>query len=145
MWIYDRAVKVERPQGKWNVRIVVRRGDEEQGGWITFDHEPKPAEIADGGRRYAEELNLSESYAIGSVVTRFAFRSRFTLDERVAIDNVAASALSDAQKAVVLTILKDMDAAQEIDLRHPSTMEGVHFLEAVGLLPAGRAAAILGT
>lgn len=79
------------------------------------------------------------------ILTPLQFRRLFTLNERVAVDNFATNPdLSDQQKAVLTTLTKDFDAAQEIDLDDPDTQAGIQTLEAYGLLAEGRAAEILG-
>jgi len=71
------------------------------------------------------------------VLTRLAFRNRFSYAEKVAIYEAAASA------AAVRVFLDDLRAAEEIQLDDAATIEGVRALEKAGLLAAGRADEIL--
>jgi hypothetical protein len=82
------------------------------------------------------------------LVSKFAFRSRFTQAEKAAIelaslDNPAA----DMQQRVLAASLRasqnDMAVATFVDLNHPATRQGVQALEQYGLLAPGRAAEIL--
>ena len=51
--------------------------------------------------------------------------------------------LAAQNKAVLSTIMKDLDVSGEVQLDNPDVAAGVQFLETVGLLGAGRAAQIL--
>lgn len=84
----------------------------------------------------------------GTIITRAAFRSRFTQSEKIAIelaglDDPSATMEARSQAAAIRTYQKDVDAAEFIDLTDPATAGGVQALEAAGLLAAGRAAEIL--
>ncbi len=77
-----------------------------------------------------------------------AFRKRFTLGERAAIEWAAVDRAdqSDAQRqqaAMLRATLADQAAASFIDLGDDTTVEGVLALQALGLLAEGRADAIL--
>ena len=74
-------------------------------------------------------------------VSRKAFLSRFTDPEGVQIDLASIGATVEA--AQVRRYLSKVNAAQHIDLNDPETREGVHALEAVGLIAQGRALEIL--
>ena len=81
-------------------------------------------------------------------ITRLAFRKRFTQGEKVALelaalDDPAAPQAQRAQAAALRAYLKDVDSAQFINLTDAHVSEGVHTLEAAGLLEEGRAAEIL--
>lgn len=81
-------------------------------------------------------------------ITRLAFRNRFTQAEKVALelaalDNPSATMPQRTQSAAMRAYLKDVDAAQFIDLADANVKEGVQTLEAAGLLTAGRAAEII--
>jgi hypothetical protein len=73
-----------------------------------------------------------------TVMTHLAFRKRFTFLERTAIETTA---VTDPE---VRTVQKDFEAAQEIDLTYPDTIQGVGLLVAKGLLTQARADEILG-
>lgn len=76
----------------------------------------------------------------GPVLSRLAFRMRFTLSERIAIDNAA---LPPEQQALVRTVMRDFDAASEIHLLNPDVIAGVRLFEQLGLITPGRADEIL--
>ena len=81
-------------------------------------------------------------------ITRLAFRSRFTLAEKAALefaalDNPAGSQAERMQAATLRAYLADVFAATFIDLARPDTRAGVMQLEALGLLAEGRALEIL--
>lgn len=78
------------------------------------------------------------------ILTKYQFRKLFTFNERVSIDNFTANPSISAQnKAVLSTIMKDLDVSDEVQLDNPDVAAGVQFLDAVGLLGTGRAAQIL--
>jgi hypothetical protein len=74
------------------------------------------------------------------VVTRLAFRNRFTPAEKTAIYAAAAS----AEGLAIRIFLDDLQAAEEIDLDDSALAEGLALMEAAGLIGAGRAAEISG-
>lgn len=76
-------------------------------------------------------------------ISRLAFLSRFTDTEAVGID--LASQGATVQAASMRRYTNKVNAAEFIDLNRPDTRVGVQTLEAVGLIGAGRAAAILDT
>ena len=79
-----------------------------------------------------------------TVFTKFQFRSRFTLQELVGIDNAGANpTLTPEQKEILNTIGKNFEVATDVDLTHPQTIQGVQYLASVGLLTPQRAAEIL--
>lgn len=79
-------------------------------------------------------------------VTKLAFRRRFTLQERIALDT-AVSGLNplipaDAV-AAMRTMQKDLELAEEINLEDPDVIHGLAFLQSLGLLTAERVQEIL--
>lgn len=81
-------------------------------------------------------------------ITKFAFRSRFSMGEKIAIelasiDDPTAPAEVRQQQATIRVMLKDVDASEFIDLDRADTRTGVQLLEGAGLLGAGRALEIL--
>jgi hypothetical protein len=86
--------------------------------------------------------------ALPRQITKLAFRNRFTVAEKVAIDlasidNPAADMATRQQSAAVRVSLADAAAATYIDLAREDTRAGVTLLETAGILGAGRAMAIL--
>ena len=82
------------------------------------------------------------------LITKLAFRNRFTQAEKVAIeiaslDNPAATMQQRAQAAALRASQQDVAVATYIDLTRADTRAGVQALEAAGLLAAGRAIEIL--
>lgn len=72
------------------------------------------------------------------VLTRLAFRNRFTPAEKVALYTAAESS------AQIKIYLDDLAAATFVDPERPDTIAGVQALETAGVIGAGRAAEILG-
>ena len=83
--------------------------------------------------------------AIGEIsLTRYEFRKLFTLTERVAIDNFQSNPnIPDNYKAILFTLLKDLELSGAVELFNPDVQSGVGLLEQLGLLASGRAAQIL--
>jgi hypothetical protein len=80
-----------------------------------------------------------------TVITKLAFRRRFTFSERLAFDNFEENpVLTVEQKQTLRTLAKDYEMAGEIDLLDPDTLSGLQFMESCGLIDAGRASQILG-
>jgi hypothetical protein len=81
-------------------------------------------------------------------ITKLAFRDRFTLAEKAAIDFASLddpSAATDVrqQSAVRRACIADQEAASYIDLDRADTRTGVQQLETLGLIAAGRSAQVL--
>lgn len=84
------------------------------------------------------------------LITKLAFRNRFTQVEKVAIEIAAldvptAPMQQRAMAAALRANQQDVAVATYIDLKRTDTRAGVQTLETVGLLAAGRAAVILDT
>lgn len=71
------------------------------------------------------------------LITRYAFRERFTATEKATLYTVAKT------NVAVQVYLDDVANCTFIDLQRPSTRAGVQALETAGILAAGRAATIL--
>ena len=79
----------------------------------------------------------TETYELGdNQLTKLAFLSKFTLQERIAI-----RASTDP---VVEDIMELFDAAQYISKKDPNTIQGLQYIGSVGLLTPERVAEILG-
>ena len=81
-------------------------------------------------------------------ITRLAFRNRFTVAEKVALemaslDNPAGTLAQRQQAAAIRVHLADVAASTFIDLCSQDTRAGVQALKAGGLLTEGRALEIL--
>jgi hypothetical protein len=92
--------------------------------WLAAGNTPEPAFVP-------------EMPPVIRTISVFAFRSRFLLEEKRAIYVAAAGNID------IRIWLDDLQAATEVDLDHPQTVEGVNALEQLGLIGAGRAAKIL--
>lgn len=68
-------------------------------------------------------------------LTRYEFRSRFTTAEKVA--------MYDSTDTIVRIFMDDIQAAEYIDVTNQETIDGVAYLEAQGLIAAGRSTDIL--
>lgn len=77
-------------------------------------------------------------------LTKYQFRKLFTLNERVLIDNAQQNPnISANNKAILATIMKDLEVSGAVYLNNPDTIQGVMFLEQIGLIAQGRSAQIL--
>jgi ribonucleotide reductase beta subunit family protein with ferritin-like domain len=77
-------------------------------------------------------------------VTKYQFRQLFTLQERISIDNAQYNiTLSGSQKAAVVTILKDLTVADEIQLSNPEVAASLLFMSVIGLVTEARVDRIL--
>jgi hypothetical protein len=86
----------------------------------------------------------AENIVLSNSVTKYQFRQLFTVNERIAIDNAGANTAIPANyRAMLVTIMKDLELSQTVILNNPAVSQGVHFLETLGLIGAGRAARIL--
>lgn len=68
-------------------------------------------------------------------LTKLAYSLRFSLEERIAIRSSEDPIVADIQHLLSL--------AEYVDVTDPVTVQGVEYLESVGLLAPGRAAEIL--
>ena len=81
-------------------------------------------------------------------IAKLAFRSRYTTEEKVALelaslDDPSANTSARALSAVLRVYLQDLATAEFIDLNDDLTIQGVHYLEQIGIIKAGRSAEIL--
>jgi hypothetical protein len=77
-------------------------------------------------------------------LTKYEFRKLFTLEEKVTIDNFQSNAGIPANyKAILFSVMKDLELSQVIHLDNPDVIAGVGLLVTLGLLAAPRRDAIL--
>lgn len=77
-------------------------------------------------------------------MTKWAFRSLFSLEERIACDNAPENmALPVEARNALYTLRLDFEAAQEIDPSLSEVQAGVRLLETLGLIGPGRADDVL--
>lgn len=104
---------------------------------------------ADFTAMQADEMNARAAKASEAWrITKLAFRNRFTMAEKVAmeiasLDDPGAAIALRQQAAAMRAQLADIASASYIDLKRPDTRGGVIALESAGLLATGRAAEIL--
>ncbi len=90
------------------------------------------------------DMDVTTPNPLATSLSKFAFRSLFTLTELIGIDNYAVSTtLTAAQKAPITTILANFAAAESITLGDPMTIQGIEYLVSVGLLTQARANQVL--
>lgn len=95
-----------------------------------------------------EEPDAEIENQVNTILTRLAFRNRFTGAEKTAIelamlDDPAASMEKRRQAAMLRAFDKDLNAAEEVDLNLQQLIDGVRALEALGLIEEGRADEVL--
>lgn len=102
--------------------------------------------VPDGWRVVAETANPQYlTHPQKRVLTRLEFRRRFTLAERVAVDDAPNNPALPAQaRAAARTLLTDLSLAEEIDLNDPDVAQGLQFFASLGLIAPERVAQILG-
>jgi len=77
------------------------------------------------------------AFVSNSIITKLAFRNRFTLEEKVAIE------VAKETNPVIRVFSDDILVAQDIDLDNSDLISGVNYLEHIGLIATGRASQIL--
>ncbi len=81
-------------------------------------------------------------------ITRFAFRSRFSASEKVALEFAMMDDPNSSQQqrqiaAMLRVFMKDLDNAQFVVLDRPDIVQGVQMLVQLGVLTSDRATEIL--
>lgn len=77
------------------------------------------------------------------ILTKLAFRRRFTLAERIAMDGAPDNpALPAEARAALRTMARDLELAEEIDLDDSDVIAGLALLEQLGIIASGRAAEV---
>ena len=106
--------------------------------------------VWDAGQPIPDKSTLDQWIAanpetlVGVALTRYEFRKLFTFAERVAIDSSPTNTAIPANyRAMILTLLKDLELSGEVQLWNPDVQQGIGLLEQIGLIDAGRAAQIL--
>lgn len=82
------------------------------------------------------------------IFTRYGFLNRLTMDEQVAIEMAIEKEhpslnLNGQERATLRVFNRMIGTAQEVDLEDPNTIQGIQFLEAIGLIATGRADEVL--
>ena len=106
--------------------------------------------VWDAGQPIPDKSTLDQWIAanpetlVGVALTRYEFRKLFTFAERVAIDSSPTNTAIPANyRAMILTLLKDLELSGEVQLWNPDVQQGIGLIEQIGLIDAGRAAQIL--
>lgn len=130
--------------------VIVGEVADYPGAIDVTDLSPRPAPgwNYDGDEFTPPAAPPAPSY--GTRITKLAFRQRvgpqaLAAIELASVHNAAAAEQAQKLAATLRVMLADVQAATFIDLARPDTRAGVQQLEAVGLLPAGKAAEILDT
>lgn len=91
-----------------------------------------------------DQYIASNQTATNIAITKYQFRKLFTLTERVAVDNAPTNPEIPANyRAMLFTLLKDLEVSGEVEMFNPDVHAGVNLLEQLGLIGVGRAAQIL--
>lgn len=78
------------------------------------------------------------------IITKLAFRRRFTFPERVAVDHAPENeGMHPEVRMALRTMQTDMELAEEIDLTDIDIVSGVQLLAQLGLIAPDRVAEIL--
>lgn len=93
---------------------------------------------------------IDSEFAPGTIITKLAFRNRFTTSEKITIELASIdnpnSTLEQRQQAAMLRVyLTDVNNASYVDLSRTDTRSGVQLLEAYGIIGVGRSSEILDT
>jgi hypothetical protein len=95
----------------------------------------------------AQEIHDFKANSIRHI-TKLAFRNRFTQAEKIAfemaqVDDPTATQDVRLAAAAVRVLEKDLAASAYADMNNPAVQDGLHQLEAIGVLGAGRAEEII--
>jgi hypothetical protein len=78
------------------------------------------------------------------ILTKLAFRRRFTLEERIACDSAPENeSLPASARAALKTMATDLALAEEVSLDDPDVVAGIGLLAQLGLITQARAQEIL--
>lgn len=145
MWTFSTVVRTENSWGTWYALVTLTKGGVDESFFLKFGQtEPSQEQATLAAGDLATRMNLNLAIDTTTPLTRYEFRARFTLNERVIIDNYDSSELSAEHKAIIRTILRDFDSTDQIHLTHPAVAQALQTFEALGLVAGGRAAEILG-
>lgn len=76
--------------------------------------------------------------------SKLEFRNKFTPEEKIAFDSFEINPnISDANKAVLRTITKDLELTEYVDTSRPDTINGTYFLAVCGIITMQKAAEVL--
>lgn len=114
--------------------------DPEWARGVYPDHTVVPATPA-----LEQEYSSRNSPPARTTMTKYQFRRRFTMEELVKFDNpeMFLPNLTPQQKAIIRTLTRSFDAAQEIDLTDPTLQYGMNLMVEWGLLTPERKAEIM--
>lgn len=76
--------------------------------------------------------------------SKLEFRNKFTPEEKIAFDSFEINPnISDANKAVLRTITKDLELTEYVDTSRADTINGTYFLAVCGIITMQKAAEVL--
>lgn len=118
--------------------------------WPNYTGDPEPGKEWEMKNYTVPQAPAVPAINYGYKMTKLAFRTRFTSNEKVAIemaslDDPTASLTNRKIAASLRATLADQRDAKYIDVSLQSTRVGVMALEALGLIGVGRALVILDT
>lgn len=145
MWTFTEVVRIEQQFDTWTALVTLAKDSVSESFYIKFQSEPTLAFAQQAGQDLATKKNLAEAPLVPVTISKYAFRMKFTLAERIALDTVDINtSLTDQQKQIAQTLLHDFSIKENgIELTNSDTISGVQYLESIGLLGTGRAAQIL--
>lgn len=151
MWQFIKVIQLNTVPGGWRALVQLSHNGisgmyQIPSDTMHFAEKPTEPELLIMGQHLAIQKNMEANTPPTFTLSKFAFRNRFTMEERIALDNASLStALTDMQKATICTIMKDFDAAPDpLDMRHESMRTALYYFESNFLLQPGRAQEIMG-
>lgn len=128
--------------------IVTRQSDNKQVAPSQSATDPDYIEYVNWVAAGNAPTEVSVPVQQSAKITRFAFRSRFTASEKVALefammDNPAADMQQRQIAAMLRVFVKDLDNAQFVILDREDIVQGVQMLVQLGVLTPERAINIL--
>ena len=146
MWTFVEVAQIAERFGSWSALVTLEKNSVQESFYVKFTYQPTVAQATTAGQNLATQKNVEEAPVVSHVITKYAFRMRFTLAERIALDTVDTNAVLTAeQKLIAQTLLHDFAAKENgVEITNADTIAGVQYLESIGLLASGRASVILG-
>lgn len=139
MWTYVETVRIAQDFGQWHAQVTLSRNGELESPFVYFrETEPSPEDVALQGRRLALQKNLAEAHPATTSIPKQVFLDLFTNQEAAKIYRKGETDDN------VLAFLKKLEGNPTVNLVNPMTIAGLRYMEATGLLNAGRADQILG-
>ncbi len=94
-----------------------------------------------GNTSYTTVINAAP---VTMTITKYQFRQLFTLQEKIQIDNATLQTnLTQQQQMMLVTLEKDLNVADNIQLGTPDINNAIGFLTQIGILTPQRAMMVL--